>query len=57
MYFEFKQNGASLVGTPKAVDLDQISAPPEDLSRAPFAVDVRHDIPADARWVRSLVIE
>lgn len=57
MYFEFKPEGTSLVGTPKAVDLDQISAPPADLNQAPFSADLRHDIATDARWVRSLVIE
>lgn len=57
LYFEFQPQGAALVGTPKAVDLDQISAPPADLGTPPFGRDLRHDIPADTRWVRALVIE
>lgn len=57
LYFEFRPQGAALVGRPKAVDLDQISAPPADLAVPPFGPDARHDMPADARWLRALVIE
>jgi hypothetical protein len=57
LYFEFRPQGTALVGTPKAVDLDQISAPPADLAVPPFGPDARHDIPTNARWVRALVIE
>lgn len=57
LYFEFQPQGAALVGTPKAVDLDQISAPPADLGTPPFGRDLRHDIPVNTRWVRALVIE
>ena len=57
LYFEFQPQGNALVGTPKAVDLDQISAPPANPAVPPFSADLRHAIPSDARWVRALVIE
>lgn len=57
VYFELRERGAALVGTPKAVDLNEIAAPPADPSRPPFRKALRHDMPADARWIRELVIE
>lgn len=57
VYYEFQERGAALVGTPKAVDLNEISAPPRDASVPPFRKALRHDMPAQARWLRELVIE
>ena len=57
LYFEFKVSGQALVGTPRAVDLNQIAAPPPDAARPPFGAAQRHDMAADARWLRTLVIE
>lgn len=57
LYFELKTEGDSLVGMPSAVDLNEISAPPADLSIPPYGEDLRHEMPADARWIRQLVIE
>ncbi len=57
VYYEFQEQGAALVGTPKAVDLNEISAPPRDPSTPPFKKALRHDMPAQARWLRELVIE
>ncbi|GAA6142631.1 hypothetical protein [Hydrogenophaga sp. 5NK40-0174] len=57
LYFEFKADGNALVGAPAAVDLNEISAPPEDLTVPPYSEDLRHEMPADARWIRQLVIE
>jgi hypothetical protein len=55
--YEMRLQGAALVGTPKAVDLNEISAPPNPLSVPPFGSARRHDLPAEARWLRRLVIE
>ncbi|HMW23593.1 MAG TPA: hypothetical protein PKC59_09175 [Burkholderiaceae bacterium] len=57
VYYEFQEQGAALVGRPKAVDLNEISAPPRDPSTPPFRKALRHDMPAQARWLRELVIE
>lgn len=57
VYFEFRPRGSALVGLPKAVDLNEIAAPPADPTRPPFRKALRHDMPADARWLRELVIE
>lgn len=57
VYYEFREQGAALVGTPRAVDLNEISAPPRDPSVPPFRKALRHDMPAQARWLRELVIE
>lgn len=57
IYFEFKPEGAGLVGTPKAVDLNLIAAPPSNLAVAPYRKALRDEMPANARWIRSLHIE
>jgi hypothetical protein len=57
VYYEFREQGSSLVGVPQAVDLSEISAPPDNSSVPPFRKALRHDMPADARWIRELVIE
>lgn len=57
VYFELREQGSSLIGIPKAVDLNEISAPPGNSAVPPFRKALRHDMPADARWIRELVIE
>lgn len=57
LYFEFKDTGKALVGLPKAVDLNAIGAPPNDLNKPPYAPAERHPIPDGARWIVSLTIE
>jgi hypothetical protein len=57
VYYEFRDEGTALVGTPKAVDLNEISAPPRDAAVPPFRKALRHEMPADARWLRQLRIE
>jgi hypothetical protein len=57
VYYEFQEQGPALVGRPQAVDLNAISAPPGDPSTPPFKPALRHEMPAQARWLRELVIE
>ncbi|MEY4754220.1 MAG: hypothetical protein RJA44_1895 [Pseudomonadota bacterium] len=57
IYFEFAERGDALVGVPRAIDLNDISAPPGDLAKPPYDRKRRHDMPAEARWIRELVIE
>lgn len=57
IYFEFRQTETGLVGTPKAIDLNLIGAPPANLAVPPYKPALRDDMPAQARWIRSLLIE
>ena len=57
VYFELHEEGNRLVGTPQAIDLNEISSPPEDLSVPPYGKTQRHEIPDGARWIRQIVIE
>ena len=57
VYFQFSDRGNALVGSPMAVDLNEISAPPDELTVPPYGPDRRHEIPAGARWITELRIE
>jgi hypothetical protein len=46
-----------IVGTPQAIDLDEIAMPPANLSAAFYGPDHRYDIEPGARWIQSLTIE
>ena len=56
IYFELQPTDSGLVGKPKAVDLNLIAAPPAN-SSPPYRSSLRDDMPATARWIRSLSIE
>jgi hypothetical protein len=57
MYFEFRRDGARLVGTPMAVDLNAIAAPPKDLGAPAFTRGDRHELAVSRRWVQAIHIE
>jgi hypothetical protein len=57
VYFQLARTPRGLAGTPQAVDLNYISAPPSNLSVPPFKRALREDYPANSRWVRSISIE
>lgn len=57
LYYEFSEQGAALVGRPQAIDLNEISAPPRNADEPPFRKALRHEVPAESRGVRELVIE
>jgi hypothetical protein len=57
LYYRLKLTDTGLVGTPMAIDLNHISAPPDDLSVPSFGPDLRDAIPAGARWLESITIE
>lgn len=57
IYYRLAPTEAGLVGTPQAVDLDHIGAPPDEPSIPPFGSAERHDIEASARWFHKLTIE
>lgn len=57
IYFELQEQDDILVGTPKAIDLNDISAPPEDLNTPPYTGLNTHDMPIKERWVQQLKIQ
>lgn len=56
-YYAFQVRGDALVGTPEAVDLNAIAAPPRDASVPPFGKAQRHEVPPGTRWLAALRIE
>lgn len=57
VYFEFRESGSGLTGTPKAIDLNLIAAPPANPSVPPFRPALRDDMTPNARWIKTLSIE
>ncbi|MGQ0618366.1 MAG: hypothetical protein ACT4QA_00370 [Panacagrimonas sp.] len=57
LYYRLKPTDTGLVGLPEAVDLDQISAPPEDPSIPPFDTAARSGLDPATRWFGKLSIE
>ena len=56
LYFRLQPDAQGLVGLPQAVDLNLISAPPDDLSTPPYNTSLRDDVPEGAHWIERLVI-
>lgn len=57
LYFRLQMTAQGLVGTPQAIDLNLISAPPADLTKPPYRPALRDDIAPGARWAVRLTIE
>jgi len=57
LYFKLQPGERGLVGTPQAIDLNLISAPPAQPGVPPYRPALRDDIPAGARWFERLTIE
>lgn len=57
VYFELRPTPQGLQGTPRAIDLNLIAAPPVQPGVPPYKPALRDDMPAQARWLRSLSIE
>ncbi len=57
VYFKLRIEGPTLVGTPQAVDLNLIGAPPARTDIAPYKPALRDDIRPGARWFNKLTIE
>ena len=57
VYYELKDEGDALVGTPKGVDLNQIASPPDNPGKPPFSADTRDNLPAADRWLQRIVIK
>ena len=57
--FGLREDGleiAKLVGLPQAVDLNLISAPPDNLNIPPYDKSLRDDVAPGAHWIERLVI-
>ena len=57
LYYRMQITDRGIVGTPQAVDLAQIGAPPADTSVPPYGPGERSDITPNSRWISSLTIE
>lgn len=57
LYYRMALTEHGIVGTPQAIDLAQIGAPPADPSIPPYAPGDRADIPLNAHWISGLSIE
>jgi hypothetical protein len=57
IYYRMQITEQGIVGTPQAIDLVQMGAPPADPSIPPFGTEGRSDIAPDARWFKRLTIE
>lgn len=56
IYYKFTAEGDQLVGRPLAVDLNEIGAPPEDLTIPPYQDINRFDMDASQRLIQELRI-
>lgn len=57
IYFQLEPAEGGLTGTPQAIDLDLISAPPEDTDAAPYSDEERVEIDPEERAFTGLSIE
>ncbi|MDO6460671.1 hypothetical protein Q4485_08180 [Granulosicoccaceae sp. 1_MG-2023] len=57
IYYRLEVTERGLQGTPEAVDLDLIAAPPDDLTTAPFNADERVAIEPSERAFTGLLLE
>lgn len=57
LYYKFRLTNNGLVGEPMAIDLNHISAPPDDLSTPPYGAEARDPVPPGARWLESITVQ
>ncbi|MCG2579190.1 hypothetical protein LZ012_19545 [Dechloromonas sp. XY25] len=56
LYYSLQLTDGGLVGTPEAVDLTLIGAPPADLTTPPYGPADRSEIAPETRWFPRLLI-
>ena len=57
VYYRLTVTDKGLVGTPQAIDLNAIGAPPARTDVPPYSPAERNDVPAGARWFDRLTID
>ena len=57
IYFQLAPNERGLVGTPQAIDLNHIAAPPDAPDVPPYRKALRDAIAPGARWATRITIE
>lgn len=56
LYYRFVRDASGLTGTPHAVDLNVISAPPDDLRIPPYRIEAQDAVVPDSRFIAGLKI-
>lgn len=56
LYYRLQRTDSGLLGTPEAIDLAQIGAPPADLTTPPYGPADRTEIAPESRWFPRLLI-
>ena len=56
LYFRLARDADGLVGRPQAVDLNLISAPPDDLNTPPYDANTRDDVAEGSHWITQIQI-
>lgn len=56
LYYRMVITENGIVGTPEAIDLNLISAPPNDTTVVPFGPAERTEIAPGSRWIKQLTI-
>jgi len=56
IYYEFAVTNEGLVGHARAVDLNELAAPPDDLSAPPLSPMMLEDVDEGQRWLPAAVI-
>ena len=57
LYYRMRLTEQGIVGTPQAIDLNLISAPPDRPNEPPYRPALRDDVPEGARWLARITIE
>jgi hypothetical protein len=57
LYYKFRLTDNGLVGEPMAIDLNHISAPPDDLTTPPYGPQAMDRVPLGARWLESITVQ
>lgn len=57
VYYRLENTPGALIGTPQAIDLNAIGAPPDDPAKPPYGPAERGEIDPATRWFTRLSIE
>lgn len=57
LYYQLSLTPQGLVGRPQSIDLNLISAPPDQADKPPYRPALRDDVAAGVRWIDRITIE